>query len=794
IEPWYTEKGRRWVNTNKIPIKDKNGVVTGLLGLSIDITDKKKTEQKLKESEEKFRSFMESATDFMFIADNKGNFTYVSQSMADSLEYTNTEMKGMHTTQILSEKTRKNFTSEFKTLIENGFLSLNDTWKSKTGRNIHVEVNLVSIYDEGKYVGCRGVVRNITKRKKAEQKLRESEHNLQELIKDLICLYSISDLSAQPNISLEDMFIGTLQYIPTLWQYPNIACARIIYNGREFKTENFKQTKWKHKAKILIDGEKIGILEVYLLKKMLESYEEPFLEEESNILNSIVLLLSNFIKRKETERVIKEERMYAQNIIETIHEPLMVLDADLRVISANRRFYEMFRVTLEETEGELIYELVNQQWNIPRLRELLGEVIQKNTSFENFEVEFKFEESKKRIMMLNARRLYRETNATRMILLVIEDITEQKRVKILNQAEKIALMGSFEFDPKNQKTELSDGIIEILGLNREEILSFNFPNMVEKVVHPENREFMRRVVEKIINGLKIEPLEFQIIRPDGKEKTIFMNCDIIFDDLGKPSKVLGILHDITLRKKFEEELLKAKLEADASNRAKSTFLSNMSHELRTPLNIIIGFSEALIKGFAGELSGAHMKYLQNILESSEHLLSLINDILDISKIEAEKTELTPTRFSVKLFLEETLAEFREKASKHKIALILDIHPGLETIFADQTKIQRILFNLLSNTLKFTPDNGKVGIEARSIKDEFIISVWDTGIGISKKNLSKLFQPFVQIDSSVTKSAEGTGLGLYLTERLVKLMGGKIQVESELGKGSKFSFSIPIKNR
>ncbi|MHA1730267.1 MAG: PAS domain S-box protein, partial [Promethearchaeota archaeon] len=171
-----------WVDNYSKPIK-YNGRFADLITI-VDITEQKKAEHKLKESEEKFRSFMESATDFMFIADEEGNFTYVNKSMADTLEYTKAEMKGMHTTQILSEKPTEDFTNEFRTLIENGFLRVNDIWKSKTGRKINVEVNLVSIYDDGKYLGCRGVIRDISERKQAEQKLRESEVKYRKLFEN----------------------------------------------------------------------------------------------------------------------------------------------------------------------------------------------------------------------------------------------------------------------------------------------------------------------------------------------------------------------------------------------------------------------------------------------------------------------------------------------------------------------------------------------------------------------------------------------------------------------------------
>lgn len=250
-----------------------------------------------------------------------------------------------------------------------------------------------------------------------------------------------------------------------------------------------------------------------------------------------------------------------------------------------------------------------------------------------------------------------------------------------------------------------------------------------------------------------------------------------------------------------ERLEEAKAMAEAANRAKSEFLANMSHELRTPLNAIIGFSEALSEGLYGPLNEKQKEYLKDIERSGIRLLNTINDIIDVSRIEAGAVTLENAEFSLKELLFSSEAIFREKAKMHNIEMTYSVEEGLDIIKGDQRKLKQILVNLISNSIKFTPDGGKVNVIAKravnkygdKVDADFIeISVEDTGIGIDEKDVPKLFQAFQQLESPYQKRYEGTGLGLFLIKRLIEMMGGKIWVQSEKGRGSKFTFVIPLK--
>jgi signal transduction histidine kinase len=334
---------------------------------------------------------------------------------------------------------------------------------------------------------------------------------------------------------------------------------------------------------------------------------------------------------------------------------------------------------------------------------------------------------------------------------------------------------------------LGDGVVGRAAASREPV---QVPNILEERGYaPRMRQMLERFgfraslavpllrEERIVGGLVVRRKSIGEFRPEVIEllKTF------------ATQSVLAI-QNARLFREIEDK----SRQIEAANRHKSEFLANMSHELRTPLNAIIGFSEVLGERMFGELNEKQAEYTEDILSSGRHLLSLINEILDLSKVEAGRMELELATFDLPLAIDNARTFVRERATKHGINLDVTVDERLGDFVGDERKIKQILLNLLSNAVKFTPEGGRIGINARQADGSVEISVSDTGIGIAPEDQPKIFEEFRQVGSDYAHKTEGTGLGLTLAKKFVELHGGKIWVESEVGKGSTFTFTLPEK--
>ncbi|MGC9384411.1 MAG: ATP-binding protein [Kosmotogaceae bacterium] len=369
-------------------------------------------------------------------------------------------------------------------------------------------------------------------------------------------------------------------------------------------------------------------------------------------------------------------------------------------------------------------------------------------------------------------------------------------------------------------TYVSSSIEDILGYSPQEILSFN----LEETLSPRSKKYVMSIIQQKMNVVESDenkPERRRIIEFEQNHKkgfSVWVESTMIFlrEKDGEVSAILGISRDISNRKQAEEEAIKQRVKLEKlvgerttelqikneelrkSNlrlkeidRLKSIFLANMSHELRTPLNSIIGFTGILLQGISGELQPEQEKQLSMVRNSANHLLDLINDVLDVSKIEAGRLDFSLEKIKLNEVIDEVIETSSYMANKKNLELNKEVYNDIE-IWSDKRRVKQILMNLVSNAIKFT-DKGKVKIKASLEGETVQIEVIDTGIGIKKEDIKLLFQPFQQVDMSRTKKHEGTGLGLHLSKKLANLLGGDITVNSEYGKGSKFILTVPLKS-
>jgi PAS domain S-box-containing protein len=351
-------------------------------------------------------------------------------------------------------------------------------------------------------------------------------------------------------------------------------------------------------------------------------------------------------------------------------------------------------------------------------------------------------------------------------------------------------MGIWEWDFKTNILIWDKKMHEIYGTEPIEFTG-EFEFWKEKV-HPDDIENALKEIDDAVSGIKEFKTEFRIITPNNETRFIEAHGMVERDLHGTPLKLIGANWDITDRKIVEEALIYSRIISEDTNRIKSEFMNNVSHELRTPLTSVIGFSDVLLQEDYEGLSKEQKKYVEYINSSGKNLLDIINKIIDFSRYEINDPEnLNIKKITLDSFISEIMMLISKKAADKSIGLSFKRKESVGTFYADEHKLTQIIHNLLENAVKFTNPGGSITVETSAYGGMLRISVIDTGIGIDKDDMNEIFKPFLQLDGSIARKYNGTGIGLALCKKLVELHDGNMWVASEPGNGSNFTFEIPV---
>jgi PAS domain S-box-containing protein len=529
-----------------------------------------------------------------------------------------------------------------------------------------------------------------------------------------------------------------------------------------------------------------------------------------------IVVSKEVAERKRAEKALRDSEEFSSTLLRGAPYPMFVTNADTSIRYLNP--------ALEELTGFYLSEMVGKRAPYP----WWPEENHKKISLDFEEAMQKGTKGREELFQKkNGERFWVQINATPVIidgeykyyLANWVDITERKRmeeeIRKFKTISDRAGYGTAIASLEGEFIYVNGSYAQMHGYTPDELIGKHYSFLYTK----EALKHLERFRSKLMQKGTYFAEELWRKRKDGTVFPTLTTAGVIKDDNGKPLYISATAIDITERKQWErelqekneqldtqneelqsqgeelmaqgQELVEKSRELEVASNAKSEFLAHMSHELRTPLNVIIGFSELMLDGVTGEANEEQKQCLRDILGSGHHLLGLINDILDLSKIESGKMELKMRNFALPGLIESLRDEMMPLIAKKKQSLEAYIEKGLPLVCADKAKIRQVLINLLSNSTKFTPDGGRLRVEAVREDSWCRVSVIDNGIGIKKEDQEMLFKPFSQLDSPLPRETGGTGLGLAIARQIVEKHGGRIWVESEYGKSSRFSFTLPL---
>ncbi len=767
---------------------------TILFSIIHDITERKLAENLLEGTRKNYETFFNSIDDFLFVLDEQGNILHTNTTVTERLGYSDEELFKQSVLTVHPPERRQEAGRIVGEMLAGTAAFCPVPIVTKSGEQISVETRVTRGFWDGNPV-IFGVTKDISQLKLSEEKFSKAFQSHSTLM-------ALSRQDDGTYIEVNDLFVETLGF------------TREELIGKKSSELNLFAEP-SQRSRIIENMQKDGVvkdIEVKVrtkdgsLRTGLFSISPIYVGKDPCLLTVMV----DITERKHAEVALSESEEKFRAIVEQSSEGIMLIDEQGTIIEWNRAQEKIMGITQAEAIGSPAWDIQFRHVSTARRAHMTAEKIRQSmltileTGFSsqfNRPVEMLVESvsGEPKIIVQNAFSI--KTEKGYRIGAIIYDVTTHRQAEealSASEAKNRALLNAI---PDIMMLVNQDGLIldyhtpsmEMLVMPPEQFLQKNFRDLLPPDMVPVIHDWFEKVK---VTG-QVQNIEFDWSPTDGR-KSFEIRLAVVDD-----KRLLAIVRDVTERKQTEkiirqyaDELEKRveerTLELVRASRAKDDFLATMSHELRTPLSGVLGISEILLEGVRGPMTEKQEQAVQTIKSSGERLLGLINDILDISKIESGKFELHSENVDVNEICRLSLLFIRQLAGKKSITVEYSPPPTDPVVFADPKRLKQILINLLNNAVKFTPEKGMVKLEVQPDAEESLMrfSVTDTGIGISPDDLQKLFKPFMQVDSRLSRQYEGTGLGLALVKKMVELHHGSIEVQSEVGAGSRFIFTLP----
>lgn len=743
--------------------KDDKGEVLGVFAAARDVTAQKQASQYA-------RSLIEASLDPLVTISPEGKITDVNEASVEATGVPAADLIGTDFSDYFTEpeKAREGYEQVFsRGFVRDYPLAI----RHVSGRVTDVLYN-ASVYrdDRRRVLGVFAAARDVTERKQAESRQRVAAAYARSLI----------EASVDPLVTINaDGKITDVNQATEL--VTGVPRQRLI--GTDFSDYFTESDKAREGYQQVFSQ---GFVKDYPLAIRHSSgrltdvlYNASVYKDSEGEVIGVFAAARDVTDRKMAEELQRASSAYARSLIEASLDPLVTISAEGKITDVNEASVDATGVPREQLVGTEFSVYFTEP---EKAREGYRQVFLKGF-VRDYPLAIRHSSGHVTDVLYNAS-VFKDDKGN-----VLGAFAAARDITVLKQASQYArslIEASLDplvtISPDGKITDVNAASVDVTGRERERLIGTDFSDYFTEPTKA--REGYQQVFSQ--GYVRDYPLALRHV--SGRITDVLYNASVYKDDKGQVLGVFAAARDVTDRKRFEQSLQKA-------NRLKSEFLANMSHELRTPLNGIIGFSEFIIDEKVGPIAPKQKEYLQDILNSGRHLLQLINDVLDLSKIEAGKMEVFPEDFSVASSVAEVCSVVSPLSKKKSIDIQQRVEPSVDLVRLDQQKFKQVLYNLLSNAVKFTNDGGSVEVVAEPADDN-MISLWvrDTGVGIKPADLGKLFVEFQQLDSSLARHQQGTGLGLALTKKLVELQHGQINAISRPDEGSTFTVLLPLSTK